>query len=158
MPNLIENFEQLALREFNFLKRDYHFEVHSIKKDNYGCFMMLKTASLAIRISLEIYDGGVFAKFYKIKDGEIPEYPVFFDPTAEFLIFDFNDLMRLRCGKVISQDSKRIYEPAYLESLVHEYAIAIKENASDVLTGDLSVFELVKGIVVRRAKELEHER
>jgi hypothetical protein len=110
-----------------------------------------------VRVSLEIYDGGIFVLFYRLKDGKIPPHPIFFDPKAEFLIFNFNDLLLLRHSEMILQDPARLHEPAYNESILKNYAAALKKHATDVFGGDFGVWEQVKPIVVHRAKELENE-
>jgi hypothetical protein len=150
---------ELLIRDaFQFLQADHGFQIWEIVKNNYGCFVMYKGEHVAIRVSDEIYDGGIFVRFYKLKDGKIPPYPIFFDRDAEYLIFDFSNLLILRTGSFIEQDSRRIYEESdYVKETLRRFAEAIKRHASDVLKGDFSVLPAIKRLVIRRAKELEHE-
>ena len=158
METVNDRFEGLVRDRFQFLETDYNFHICETIKDNYGCFIMYKGSVLAIRVSYEIYDAGIYANFYKLKNGNIPKYPVFFNPAEEFLIFDLNNLLLLRCGKIITQDFKRLHEAAYQEYILKQYADSIKKYALDILNGDFSVLPQLKEIVVRRAKELEHEQ
>ncbi len=151
-------FAKFVRKEFQFLIDEYGFQIIDVEKTNYGCLVWYKNQSTVVRVSLELYDGGVFTTIYKLKDGGIPEYPVFFDPAAEFLIFDLNDLLLLRTGKKVEQDGELIYKKEYLETKVQEFAASLKKNATDVLAGDFTVLPQIKERVARRAKELEDER
>jgi len=153
-----DDFERLVRHEFQFLVDDYRFQIIDVEKTNYGCLVWYKNQFTVVRVSLEIYDGGMFVTIYRLRDGSIPEYPVFFDPAAEFLIFDLNDLAIIRTGKKVEQDGELIYDKHYLEAKVKEFASLLKSNGADILSGDFSVLPQIKERVARRAKELEDER
>jgi hypothetical protein len=151
-------FEKIARQEFRFLESEYDFKLHGVEKTVYGCFIIYKASALAVRVSCETHDGGVFVKIYKLKDGEIPKYPIFFDPKAEYLIFNFNNLLLLRAKRVIEQDEERIYKDSeYLKATVKQFADNLKLYGSDVLKGDFGILPELHKIVIRRAKELEDE-
>ena len=148
-----DDFEKHVRREFQFLIDDYRCQIIDVEKNNYGCLVWYKNQSTVVRVSLELYDGGMFVTVYKLKDGSIPEYPVVFDPAGEFSIFDLNDLAILRTGKKVEQDAKLIYKKEYLQTKVQEFATTLKMNATDVLSGDFTVLPQIKERVARRAKE-----
>jgi len=151
MSNLIDHFESVALENFKFLETDYSFRLHDQKKNNYGCCIMYLKDAVGVRVSLEIYDGGVFVYFYKVTDGKVPEYPLFFDEKSELRVFDFNNLYQLRTGRILSQKSNRLYEQKYLEDIVAAFAEAVKNYSDDFLNGDFRFLPQIKEIVARRA-------
>lgn len=152
-----EEFEKLVRREFHFLIENYGFQIIDVEKSNYGCLVWFKNQWAVVRVSFELYDGGIFVMIYKLTEGNIPEYPVFFDRRAEFLIFDLNDLTIVRTGKRVQQDPKLIYDKEYVAAKIKEFAASLKMNAHDVLSGDFSVLPQIKERVARRAKELGDE-
>ena len=158
MQNRNDIYELQVREQFKFLEEEYQFHVWEVLKNNYGCYITYKSPLLAVKVSNEIHEGSMDVSFYKLEDGKIPTYPIFFDPSAEFLVFSLHDLLVLRTGSFITQDWKRLYEDAdYLKATVAKFAEAIKRHASDVLKGDFSVLPAIKRLVIRRAKELEHE-
>jgi len=153
-----EIFEKLVRNNFQFLTGDFAFQLIDVEKNNYGCLLWYKNQTTVVRVSLELYDGGIFVTIYQLKDGNIPEYPTFFDPAAEFLIFDLNDLLILRTGKKVEQDSSLTYGEEYLTMKVEEFARLLEKHGSDVLSGDFGILAKIKEKVARRAKELEDEQ
>jgi len=153
-----DDFEKFVRKEFQFLIGEYCFQIIDVEKTNYGCLVWYRNQTTVVEVSLELYDDGIFVTIYKLKDGNIPEYPIFFDLAAEFLIFDLNDLLILRTGKKLELDGKLIYKKEYLETKVREFAASLKKNATDVLSGDFAVLPQIKERVAKRAKELEDER
>jgi len=153
-----EIFEKLARTNFQFLIDDYGSQLIDVEKNNYGCLLWYKNQTTVVRVSLELYDGGIFVTLYKLQNGNIPEFPTFFDPAAEFLIFDLNDLLIVRAGKKVEQDGELIYNEAYLASKVSEFAGLLKQYGNDVLREDFAILPHIKEIVARRARELEEER
>jgi hypothetical protein len=152
-------FATLARDKFQFLETLHGCQIIDVEKSNYGCIVWYKNSSVAIRVSYEIYDDGIFVTIYRLRDdGQIPEHPIFFDPSAAFLTFDLNDLIRVRGGERLSKGSESMYDRAALAKTVEEYANALKSHASDVIDGDFSILPQIKEIVARRAKELENER
>ena len=150
---------ELQVREkFKFLEEEYQFHIWEILKNNYGCYITYKSPFLAVKVSNEIHEGAIGVSFYKLQDGKIPPYPIFFDPSGEFLVFTLHDLLVLRTGSFIEQDSRRLCEESdYMKAVVAKFAEAIKRHARDVLKGDFFVLPAIKRLVVRRAKELENE-
>jgi hypothetical protein len=153
-----DSFEQLVRSDFRFLAERYGFQVIDVEKSNYGCIVWYKNQTTVVRVSLELYDGGLFVTIYRLKDGNVPDYPIFFDPRAEFLVFDLNDLLIIRSGEKIDQDPTLIYDEKYLKSKVKQFSQALQQHADDVLRGDFEILPKLKERVARRAKELEDEQ
>lgn len=148
-------FEASCQRGFSFLA-NYGFALVDCIKDNYGCCITYKNNSAAITIQLE--DAGVLINFFKLVNGDIPVYPVFFDPKEEFLVFDFNDLLIVRTGAKVEQDPKLMYNEEYMKGKITEFAELLRRHGDDVLSGDFGILPKIKERVVRRVKELEDEQ
>jgi hypothetical protein len=154
-----DTFEQLVRDKFQYLETMHRCQVIDVEKTNYGCIVWYKNNNVAIRISYEIYEDGVFVTIYKLHaNGQIPENPIFFDPNAAFLVFDLNDLMRAQGADRLSKGSEGMYDKTALEETVENYANALKSHATDIINGDFNILPRVREVVVRRAKELEDER
>jgi hypothetical protein len=151
----LEVFESACMKDFSYLS-DYGFSLVKTEKDNSGCFLTYKNKSLALKISLD--RDGIEIVFFKLSNNEIPPYPIFFDPSEEFLVFNANDLLFAKCQKHFEQVTKRLYEESYLKAKVKEFAELLRLYASDVLLGNFEVLGKIKELVVRRSHELKHEQ
>jgi hypothetical protein len=147
-----ETFEQIIRQEFKYLETDFSFHIHKVEKNVYGCHVMFKGSALGIEICFEVHEGHVSVRIYRLKDGEIPKYPIFFDPKAEFLIFYFDDLMLLKTKHSIEQNERSVFEyGGYMKRIIKEYAENLRIYGADLLNGDFSVFPEIHKIVARRA-------
>lgn len=155
MHNRRDLFEKFCLREFDYLS-EFGFRLIESKKDNYGCFLTYKNTWVAIKIAL--VGSGIDVNFYRLRDGQIPPYPIFFDPKEDFLVFNAVDLLGVKTGKGFDQTPARLYEKDYLECAVGTFAQLLHEHARDVLCGDFGVLPMIKDRVVKRARELENKR
>jgi hypothetical protein len=151
-------FEELCSKHLDFLFNELAFKVISVEKDNYGCFITYRNDTTALKAGLCPLDGRISFDIYRLIDGEIPKYPLFFDPRAELLVFNLDMLTILKTGKYVEHNRKHLFNKRDIERIVKEYAVLLKQYAFDVLRGDFSVLPEIKTIIARRAKELEHEQ
>src|SRR5438552_17683017 len=105
MTNREDVFEKCCLSEFKYLT-EFGFHLVKTEKDNYGCFLTYKNKWVALKISL--VGSGIDIVFYKLRDGEIPPYPIFFNPKQEFSVFNAIDLLVVKTGKGFEEDSARL--------------------------------------------------
>jgi hypothetical protein len=154
MQNRKDIFESACLKEFAYLS-EFRFQLIKREKSNYGCFLRYQNSFVALDISL--VGSGIVIVFFKLQNDAIPEYPVFFDPEAEFLVFHAIDLIAVKTGKIFEQISARLFEQDYLETKVKEFASLLRMHATDIFQGDFTVLENVKQRVVHRWAELKNE-
>ncbi len=145
------------MEHFSFL-RDYGFELVKAEKDNYGCRLTFQNKWTAIQIQLDVLGPGMVIDCYRLKNGVVPIYPIFFDPQQEFLVFDINDLFVIKSGRKFDQDPGLMYEEHYMRTKIKEAAGMVHRDAIDILSGDFSLLPKIKERAARRAKELEHEQ
>ena len=157
-PDMRDVFEAFCSKHLNFLLDDFAFKVVSVEKDNYGCFITCRNNTTALKASLCPLDGQIIICIYRIVDGKIPKYPLFFDRHAEFLVFSLDTLSKLKTGKFILQEQKDLFDAKSIERIVKEYAELLKQYGAEFLRGDFSILPQLKEIVARQAKELEHEQ
>ncbi len=155
MNAINDNFEAICLQEFSFLA-NYGFALSECRKDNYGCCLTYKNTTAALKI--QFARGEILIDVYKLHNGQIPTYPVFFDQNKEFLVFDVNDLIIIRTGTKVEQNAKLMYTQEYMKKKIKEFATLLIEHAGDVLSGDFAILHKIKERVVSRAKELKHEQ
>lgn len=148
-------FEITCKKEFSFLE-NLGFAIVDSTKDNYGCRLTYKSDATAVKIELD--RATMFIDCYKLKDGNIPKRPIFFDQNEEFLVFDFNDLLMVKVGRKIEQIPKLMYREDYMKEKIKEFAEQLRCHGTDILSGDFSLLPEVKKRVVGRAKELENEQ
>lgn len=148
-------FETTCHNEFSFLG-EFGFTLIDSMKDNFGCRLTYKNNTTGIKIDLD--RSLLVIDCYKLKDGELPKRPIFFNPNDEFLVFDLNTLLILKTGEKIDQDQKLMYDEHYMKNKIKESAMMLKIHAKDILSGDFSLLPKIKERVIRRAKELENEQ
>jgi hypothetical protein len=148
-------FRAVCLQEFAYL-HEFGFALNEAEIDDYGCRVSYKNATTGLRADLE--RSMISVDCYKLIDGNFPKYPIFFNPSDDFLVFDVNDLFILRLARKVEQDPERMYEIPYMEGKVKEFSNLLRECAGDIFAGDFAILPKIKERVVRRAKELEHEQ
>jgi hypothetical protein len=150
MQNLFGSFESISKRRFAFLEQRFGFQTRKHVQDNFGCFVLYQNATTGVRISFG-RDGMIYVTLYKLQDGELPKYPVFFSPRADFLVFDLNDLLAVRGQQPIHQNPRTIAADANFEKTLTTFAEQLATHASDVLRGDFGVLPEIQKVVARRA-------
>lgn len=153
MANLNDNFESRVRKAFGFLESERHFQISAVEKDNYGSLVMYKGGFVAIRVSLDLYDGRIFVTIYRLKNGRIPEYPIFYESTAEFLVLSFDDLLTVKGEKALGQNPHQINDPNYQELILNEYANLVKKYGMEIINGNFEVLESIKSLVSKRATQ-----
>jgi hypothetical protein len=153
-----DSFEMLFSKHLNFLFDEFAFKIISVKKDNYGCVISCQNNTTALQAALSPLDGQIIISVYRIVDGQIPKYPLFFDRNADFLVFSLDTLSKLKTGQFIRQEQKDLFDAKGIERIVKEYADLLKRYGTDFLHGNFGILPELKEVVARQAKELEHER
>src|SRR5260221_13631165 len=97
-------FESACMKDFSYLS-DYGFSLVDSKNDNNGCILTYKNKWLALRITLD--RDGIDIVFFKLSNNEIPPYPIFFEPSEEFLVFNADDLLFIKSQRRFEQVTKR---------------------------------------------------
>lgn len=157
-------FVKLCQEAFRFLEERYGCAAPLSTTDRYGSYVTYRQPTIAIRISLEPREGGVFIRFYRLIDGKMPDYPVFIEQNQRLHIFYLDDLVKLRAPmetiirspfELFNSDGLNV---PLLRAILVQYAALLEKNASDVLHGNLTVFDSLEDIVKERAKKLRKNR
>jgi hypothetical protein len=150
-----KKFKNLCFKIFQFLTKEYNFELFSTEEDSTGYYIIYKNASTGIRISYEPREGGIFILIYRLIDDQIPQYEIKIEPDTIINSFYLDDIIELS-----SSDPKREFSAIFnpkspAEEILRAYADALQKYAKDILNGDFKVFSEVDKIVKKRAQELE---
>jgi hypothetical protein len=150
MNVLSEVFSLECRRKFSFLERS-GFVLTDAVRDAYGSRLTYRNPFVAIRINLELAQ--IFIDCYILQCGTIPARPAHVNPHDDCLVFDFNDLLFIKSGKVIEQDARRMYNKEYLLEKINEFSEAVRIYGADFLSGDFSVMPKIKERIIRRIKD-----
>lgn len=148
MENLNAAFELICTEEFSFLVNEYNFSIIESKSNNYGCFITYKNTTTAVKVNME--RGEISIECFRLKNGEIPERPIFFKPEEELLFFDLNDLLVIKGEMQIEQNYKLMSHRKYLRIKMNEFATLLRKHGVSVLVGDFSLLSKIKDAVKAR--------
>jgi len=154
LQKICDTFERTCKKEFRFLSAEYGLKTTSIKKDVYGCYATYRNDVVAVEISFEIKDGGIFIMLCRMVNGELPEDEIFVRSETVLNRFDLEDVVNLNDPSVdLEPDFADPYNPTAKELVenLKVYAEALKKYAKDILSGDFSIFAELEKIVKGRA-------
>jgi len=129
-----------------------------VEKDIYGCYITYNNDIVAVEVSYEIKDGGLFVMLCRMVDGGLPPQEVFVRSKTVLNRFDLEDIVSLKEPSIdLEQDFADPHKPTTkeLETNLRVYAEALKTYAKDILRGDFSTFADLEKIVKRRANVLK---
>jgi hypothetical protein len=158
MLKICDAFERTCIKEFGFLTTDHGFKVATIDKDNYGCYITYSNDVVAVKVSYEIKDGGLFVMLCRMVNGKLPPYPIFISSEMTLNWFDLEDVVGLKNPSIeLEPEFVDPVKPTAkeLKTNLKKYAEALKAYAADILGGDFSSFAGLEKIVKRRANVLK---
>ena len=110
-----------------------------------------------LSVSVDWSEFRPFVRLHQLVDGALPPEPVSYATGPQLRSFDADDLLIVRAGggspvgKMLGERDN--YAAA---RLVAEYAKALERHATDVLSGDFTVFEELDRIVKTRARGMTY--
>lgn len=150
-------FERICRNQLRFLEDDFCFELLKTEREPYGVFVTYQNPTTAVRVSLEPADGGIFVLLSKLVHGRIPKYPIFIKPRTRLHSFYLNDIVRLKALKGASDFAwQKASTVAEISTSLAAIAIILRRFASDILSGDFSVFVPLDRVVKARARTMEN--
>ena len=148
-------FEDLTLSSFKFLITKYDFKLTDKEEKTFGYYIIYKNDSTAIEIGYVPRETGVSVLMYRLKDGELPEYPIFINDDTEVNSYYLDDLIALRVRNFKEEFGNIHKSEDYFDlNCISELAVALEKYGNDILNGDFEVFAELEKIVKNRAKEL----
>jgi len=149
--DLRETFADYCQRDFEFLVSDFGFRVESIRKDTFGSIVTYVSKFSAITLNYCPHDGWIKVTIFRILDGKIvsSELRITFDPSQDLFSFDFDLLTRVRANKIVKQKTEDLFDHREIERILSEYAILMKQYATDVLRGDFRIMPEIKNAIVQ---------
>ncbi len=151
-------FERICIKEFGFLTTNYGLKMTNVERDVYGCYVTYNNSVVAVEVSYEIKDGGLFIMLCRMVNGELPPQVIFVRSETVLNRFDLEDVVSLKEPSIdLEQDFADPHKPTNkeLETTLKTYANALKTYANDILQGDFSSFTDLEKIVKRRANVLK---
>jgi hypothetical protein len=147
----IENFSKRCRELFIFLENEYQCTV-SEEQTPFRSAVTYINETTSVRISFEPREGGLFVLLSRLRNGEIPPYPIFIKPQTQINSFYLDDILSLRAPEKIGEYKKQLEEgkTAMAEQL-HFYASMLRRYTKDILQGDFSIYADMEQIVKKRA-------
>jgi hypothetical protein len=151
-------FEDLVSKHFSYLRSDYGLEKIAVEKSSYECYVTFSNKKIAVQVSLEMKDGGIFVMLIRLVDGKLPTYEVFIRPDTAINHFDLEDVVDLKNPEFsLEQEYSDESYPTIqeLEENLSKYAEALRKYGKDILAGDFRLFPQLELVIRRRAGHLE---
>lgn len=158
MQKICDAFERACNKEFGFLTAEHGLKVMNTSKDTYGCYVTYCNDVVAVKVSYEIKDGGLFVMVCRMVNGKLPPEEIFVRSDTVLNSFDLEDVVALKEPSIeLEQNFADPSKPTAkeLETNLRIYAKALKTYAKDILGGDFSSFADLEKIVKRRANVLK---
>lgn len=151
-------FTRIVREVFLFLESEYGARVTTSK----GVWVEAVTyvnATTAVRVTLEPHEVGIFVNLIRLRDGVIPEYPIFIKKETTLDWYSLRDIVshRDQSLELAVSLSEGTFDPpeSEIRGIVEPMARAMKKRCRDVLEGDFGVFDELEPIVKRRAAEVD---
>ena len=149
MKDIYQKFEKICPMIFNFLEKDFRLNHIETEKNNYGIYVVYKSATSFLRISLELREGGIFIYLGRLEDGEIPPYPIFIHQSTILHAFYLDDLINLKESQSKKQQNEEV-TLSNIEKILTEKANDVRKYASDILQGNFEIFHELENVVKAR--------
>lgn len=156
------DFTEIAQEEFDFLEREFGYEVVEAKEKSGGGEVRYinRDAGVGVKLVYEFASAFVFVFIYRLVDGEFYDNSLPIGNDTDIHCFDFNDYL----------EGERKMKPAYeygensdyydtqngLRNFTKEFAERLRIEGKVILNGDLSVLPAMASIIKRRAEALKH--
>ncbi len=143
----LSRFRKLAEQSFAFLVEEYGCAAptYKVEKSWGDETLVYKNATTAVIITSENSYPGVFVRLARLKDGNVPPYPIFVLKEKSLEAFYLDDLVSLR-------DPGEAKLPADAKGLPM-LANLTKKHAEKILRGDFSEYPILEEVVRQRARE-----
>lgn len=155
------DFSEIAQEEFDFLEREFDYEVVEAKETSSGGEVRYinRDAGVGVKLLYEFASAFVFVFIYRLVDGEFCDNPLPVDNDTEINCFDFNDYLegerKMKPAYEYGENSD-YYDPKDgLRNFTKEFAGRLRNEGKAILTGDLSVLPAMASIIKKRAESLK---
>lgn len=156
---IVAHFETLVREIFEFLNTEFIADLTDLERTSAGEYLTYRNETTAVQISLEPHDGGIVVRIVRLRDGKLPEYPIFFEQDSVLDWYDLRDVVLLRDAwlKLRGALAEPSLEPpeSEMREILEPMAQALHEHCSDVLAGDFRILEKLEPIVKRRAADVD---
>jgi hypothetical protein len=154
-------FSEIAQQEFDFLEREFGYEVVEAKEKSGGGVVKYinRDAGVGVKLLYEFASAFVFVFIYRLVNGEFRDNPLPIGNETEINCFDFNDYLegdrKMKPAYEYGEDSD-YYDPQDgLRNFTMEFAKRLRTEGQPILKGDLTILPAMASIIKRRAESLK---
>jgi len=152
-----KDIDKIITEQFSFLVDNYGYTCRKPKYTTGGCITVYKGKTCGVKIHYEFREARLDVKLYKLENGELIDSPVNITESTYLTAFSLDDIVLLRAPDHFIKPAyfypitSKYYDPELgLTSYVGDIVENLKSFASDVLSGNFTVFEdLTKAVLER---------
>lgn len=154
-------FSEIAQGEFQFLEREFGYEVVEAKEKSDGGVVKYinRDNGVGVKLLYEFASAFVFVFIYRLVDGDFCDNPLPIGDDTDINCFDFNDCLegdlKMKPAYEYGEDSD-YYDPQDgLRNFTREFANRLRSEGQAILKGDLTILPAMASIIKRRAQSLK---
>ncbi|MBI3970041.1 MAG: hypothetical protein HY332_02020 [Chloroflexi bacterium] len=138
VTDLGEDFVRLCRQIFDFLIHEYRFRVEGVTRDEHTVAVIYKNATTGVEISYEPRQNDIFVYLIRLVEGDIPAY---LDRPLNWLYL--HNLLEYKGSQrdIVHKSVGDWLTAADIETILRQYADALRACADDVLRGDFRAFD-----------------
>jgi hypothetical protein len=156
---MAKTFDEIVVKEFDFLTNEFGFRLVRCKQIDGGYDVLYLNAVCGVHITYEFREAYLFVNIHALRDGKFVENPRPVKQESVLTGYSLDDILNLRAPDAMMKpaysygaDSEYYGKNYGLSLFVSKFAENLKTYASDVLSGDFSVFEVIEPVVKKRAQ------
>jgi hypothetical protein len=153
-----KSFDRIVDEEFGFLRAEYGFRRDRCLETRGGFDILFLSNVCGVRIVYEIREAYIFVTLYRLAGGKVVEDSGSIGPESVLTNYSLDDVLLVRAPEALMKPAYAYgAESEYYDRMrgmtlyVSRFARNLREFASDVLSGDFSVFSVLEPIVKKRA-------
>jgi hypothetical protein len=141
MNKLQKQFEASCKRSFQFLIDEYGCQIVQSGQHAAGSAITYTNSTTAVKVSLEPRENFIFVYLIKLQNGKIPAY---FDAPDGWVYLDAVLALKNPQLKVQQKAFGDWLKPKDIDTILAQYAHALRIYGWEVLAGDFTLFKTIR--------------
>lgn len=154
-----EYFVRRCKEVFKFLEEDYGFKIAVIEQDIFDSEIIYKNQTTAVKMRFESRENQIFISLYRLINGQLPIYRSLQEYDGDFSNnFSLDDIIFLKSPSLtVKQGIKSQFTKSDIETILLQYAHAMRQYTDDVLKGDFTLFKSLGELLANRIREYKQK-
>jgi hypothetical protein len=159
---MTRSFDKIVDEEFGFLRAEFGFRRERSIETRMAFDILFLSNACGVSIVYEFREAYIFVTLHKLAGGKVAVDPSPIGPESLLTSYSLDDVLLVRAPEALVKpvyaygaESEYYNGTTGLALYVSRFAKNLREFASDVLSGDFSVFSVLEPIVKKRAERPE---